>query len=492
MKKRFYVGLVFLISIFSLPFTVKADNPNFSLVCYDSSGKVANNLSVKDVITCNVKVDSLEENINVLEGKYSYSDNLELVEVLENSAWNLEKSNNSFKYTYKNNDIDKINIAVLKFRVKKDDGNAIEVKLNNLLVKNDNKEYSDSASFSTEIKSCVNGLASLSVEDATISPKFSSNTLNYTVKVSEPTIKINATTLCNTSSLSGTGEKELEEGENTIKVIVTAEDGSKKIYNLVVTYEPKKSDVATLDELKIKEKDINFKKDTFEYDIDIENQTDKLTITYKATSSKAKVEVKGNEDLKEGENTIKVIVTAEDGSKKEYVITANIAKIDKSILEDLIIKDDKGNDIKLAPTFKGKTKNYTIMVTNKVTTLDIEATCKDDECKLDGVGKVSIKDKNKIEIKVTHGENETVYTINIRREVTGTKEKKSSSLWLIILIIIIFLIFTGIGTYFIMKKKKSPKIKKVKTPEVDLHEDIIDNEPYLEDPDTIIKETHNE
>ena len=404
MKKRFYVGLVFLISIFSLPFTVKADNPNFSLVCYDSSGKVANNLSVKDVITCNVKVDSLEENINVLEGKYSYSDNLELVEVLENSAWNLEKSNNSFKYTYKNNDIDKINIAVLKFRVKKDDGNAIEVKLNNLLVKNDNKEYSDSASFSTEIKSCVNGLASLSVEDATISPKFSSNTLNYTVKVSEPTIKINATTLCNTSSLSGTGEKELEEGENTIKVIVTAEDGS----------------------------------------------------------------------------------------KKEYVITANIAKIDKSILEDLIIKDDKGNDIKLAPTFKGKTKNYTIMVTNKVTTLDIEATCKDDECKLDGVGKVSIKDKNKIEIKVTHGENETVYTINIRREVTGTKEKKSSSLWLIILIIIIFLIFTGIGTYFIMKKKKSPKIKKVKTPEVDLHEDIIDNEPYLEDPDTIIKETHNE
>ena len=41
---------------------------------------------------------------------------------------------------------------------------------------------------------------------------------------------------------------------------------------------------------------------------------------HKQKAGKAKVEIKGNEDLQDGENTITIIVTAENGSEKEYKI----------------------------------------------------------------------------------------------------------------------------------------------------------------------------
>lgn len=85
-------------------------------------------------------------------------------------------------------------------------------------------------------KSTDNTLASLSVEGYEISPAFNKDTLDYSVTVPEGTksinIKSNATSKY--ASITGNGTKELVEGINNLSIVVKAESGTERIYNLVV------------------------------------------------------------------------------------------------------------------------------------------------------------------------------------------------------------------------------------------------------------------
>ena len=61
----------------------------------------------------------------------------------------------------------------------------------------------------------------------------------------------------------------------------------------------------------------------------------KLNITAKPENEKSKIEIMGNENLKEGDNFIKVIVTAEDGKTiKTYKINAYISLKDVQIKQE--------------------------------------------------------------------------------------------------------------------------------------------------------------
>lgn len=90
-----------------------------------------------------------------------------------------------------------------------------------------------------KISSSVNNLKSLSVDGASLNPKFESGTTSYNVTVPKGTNKINikAEVEDNKSSLSGTGEKNVTEGMNKFDVVVTAESGAQKTYTLNVEVE---------------------------------------------------------------------------------------------------------------------------------------------------------------------------------------------------------------------------------------------------------------
>ena len=77
-----------------------------------------------------------------------------------------------------------------------------------------------------------------------------------------------------------------------------------------------KSDNSSLSVLQIAEGAITpeFNSGTLEYQINVPNETTKLTITATPADSKAIVKIAGNEELVVGENAIEVIVTAENGS----------------------------------------------------------------------------------------------------------------------------------------------------------------------------------
>lgn len=82
-----------------------------------------------------------------------------------------------------------------------------------------------------------NNLTSLEIEGFKLDNEFKKDTLEYTVSVPNDTkkIKINASKEDNKASISGTGEFDVNEGENEFSIKVTAENGNEKVYKIKVT-----------------------------------------------------------------------------------------------------------------------------------------------------------------------------------------------------------------------------------------------------------------
>lgn len=97
-----------------------------------------------------------------------------------------------------------------------------------------------------------NNLKSLSIDGLKLSPSFSKNTTSYTAEANANTTKINinAKTEDSDARVSGTGSKDVVEGDNKFDITVTAENGSKKTYTIVVkVIDPNPIEV-TIDEVK--------------------------------------------------------------------------------------------------------------------------------------------------------------------------------------------------------------------------------------------------
>ncbi|GHT38853.1 hypothetical protein AGMMS49965_03370 [Bacteroidia bacterium] len=82
-------------------------------------------------------------------------------------------------------------------------------------------------------------LSSLTVNWGRLTPNFNSATTAYTVSVGNSTtsIKLTATAVHDVASVAGDGAKSLNVGTNTFSVVVTAEDGTTKVYTLTVNRE---------------------------------------------------------------------------------------------------------------------------------------------------------------------------------------------------------------------------------------------------------------
>jgi hypothetical protein len=119
-------------------------------------------------------------------------------------------------------------------------------------------------------------------------------------------------------------------GENTVNVIVTAEDGTQKTYVITVTRARELNHGATLESLTVIAGD-----DTHDYDMstgidkvsfDVAYDITNIKIIAKASDSNALVSGDGKQSLVVGKNTFCVTVVAEDGeTTQEYEIVVNRA-----------------------------------------------------------------------------------------------------------------------------------------------------------------------
>lgn len=170
-------------------------------------------------------------------------------------------------------------------------------------------------------------LQALRLDMAGMSPAFDKNVTEYylTVPNEVRNIEVLAVSSNPKATIEITGNTKLKEGLNTIKVQVTSEDKKeKKTYTIQVTKTANLLLANTnLEILAIENVLLSppFDANETNYTADIAKGINELNVFAVPENEKATVQISGEKNLKEGNNTVTVIVTAANGfSKKKYQI----------------------------------------------------------------------------------------------------------------------------------------------------------------------------
>ena len=200
-----------------------------------------------------------------------------------------------------------------------------------------------------------------------------------------------------------------------------------------------KSDNSSLSVLQIAEGAITpeFNSGTLEYQINVPNETTKLTITATPADSKAIVKIAGNEELVVGENAIEVIVTAENGSTTVYKINAVRAEAVLNLQAlNVFYINENGEKIPLtlSPIFEPTIYEYTLEnITHQIENLIIEGTATRENAEIQITGNEGLKEgENTVQIKVivkdeSGLEEVKTYTIKLNKEAAPVETPVS--LW---------------------------------------------------------------
>jgi len=191
---------------------------------------------------------------------------------------------------------------------------------------------------------------------------FSENKTSYDVTVPNNVtqVEIYATKKDSKASLTGTGIKKLQEGQNTANVIVTAEDGTTKTYTINIkrlSKNEKQDTTGNLDaksssnskDLELSNLDIegvnlepSFESSTYKYEISIKGEQSNLDIKASTNNTNDKVEIIGNENLQNGQNIITILVT---NSKSDEVATYQIY-VNKNVIDSNTVDNEFGKTVK--------------------------------------------------------------------------------------------------------------------------------------------------
>lgn len=181
-----------------------------------------------------------------------------------------------------------------------------------------------------EVKSTNNYLKNLEVIGYELTPEFDKQTINYEItnEVDEDYIEINAQLDDEKATISGTGKIALNSGENNLKIEVTSERGTVRTYFIKVV--KKVQENLRLTSLKLKANEMEFmlepefNAETFEYYCNIENEISKVDIDANSSDKNAKIEIEGNENLKQGMNQILISISFNNEKKVVYRVNVYI------------------------------------------------------------------------------------------------------------------------------------------------------------------------
>ena len=188
------------------------------------------------------------------------------------------------------------------------------------------------------VKSSNNYLSSITLNAGNLSPEFYRETFEYTVEnlpedITE--LEINATAEDERAHINGLGVVSLNPGENRIQIEVTAENENVREYVLIVN---RKQDLVesdlrltTLEISQINKNgefstlEIPFDKETFEYDVEVDNDIVDLDVNPTVEREGIIVETTGEKNLKDGENIVSITLTAQNDEniQTSYVVKVN-------------------------------------------------------------------------------------------------------------------------------------------------------------------------
>lgn len=226
MKKLSKFLLSLLIVCIFIP-NLKAASATFKTTSSKSTVVVGNTFNVTVKVSSSSTLGSWEYTISydssvvqLVSGKKSVAD-----------PGNGSQKSQSYSYTFKAIKSGKANISVKSYAAYGWDEKALSCSVSGTTVKVITKAELE-ASYSKD-----NNLKSLSVDGADISPTFSKDVTDYKAEFGANTtsIVIKATSNDSKAHVSGTGTFEVTEGDNKFQIVVTAENGSTKTYNLIAS-----------------------------------------------------------------------------------------------------------------------------------------------------------------------------------------------------------------------------------------------------------------
>lgn len=256
-----------------------------------------------------------------------------------------------------------------------------------------------------------NTLNDLKVNATTIEG-FAKDKLNYYINTEASSIKIDATKNSQTSSVTGTGTKTVNYGENNYDIVVTSESGTKRIYRITVTRVDNRDKTNTLEKLEVVGYKLSptFSKLTTTYTLNVKNNITSIKINATPTSNKSTFE-KGfgprTENLNYGKNTLYIKVKSENEKVKTYTLIVNREDIRNSNnnLKKLEISTGKIN-------FNKDTTVYAIITDKNEITINAEA--EHEKAIVTGNKKYNLQEGlNEIVVSVK-AENETIKTYTIK------------------------------------------------------------------------------
>ena len=227
MKKIIYILFTLLIA---LPISVKAATANIKVSSSGSTAVVGSTITVNVTVSSSTPLGAWQFLVNY---NTSY---LKLVSGDVNVADYVENNKTKSK-TY-----------TLKFKALK--SGTAQVSIGSYMVYDYDENLMSGNTTKANIKimtqeeleatySKDNNLKSLTIDGYTLNPVFDKDNLEYNVSVPSDVVKINisATASDSKSTVSGTGEKEVNEGTNQFSIIVRAQNGAEKTYVLNVEVE---------------------------------------------------------------------------------------------------------------------------------------------------------------------------------------------------------------------------------------------------------------
>lgn len=167
-------------------------------------------------------------------------------------------------------------------------------------------------------KDSNNYLRELTLEDVDFT--FSRDVETYNIRVSEDTknIKVRAIAESDKATVKISNNENIN-SNLPIEVMVTAEDGSLRIYKINISFEDVLDDNNRLAKLEVSGYNLSFDSNTYDYKLKIKKKVKSLDILVETLSETATYEIKNNENLKNN-SQITITVTAENGDELNYNI----------------------------------------------------------------------------------------------------------------------------------------------------------------------------
>ena len=287
---------------------VKMNNNKFALTSMDEipSGSTILTLEVKGLKECSTKISFSECKVTSTESVNS------LAQIVSGKISVSKPQETTTKAPQQNNN-------------NNNTGTSTNTSTNN----NPKRTTTSTKPVSTKAGSGNNNLSELSVDGYSI--QFNKNTTEYSITVPETveSVKVNAKTEDKKANAKISGNTQLVNGDNVVKVLVEAENGSLKTYIIYVFREGevkgdevKKSEDNSLSSITsdIGTLSPKFSKDVYKYILYLPYENDKIALSAIPSDSKATVETDKIEELTVGANVFNIKVTAENGNEALYSV----------------------------------------------------------------------------------------------------------------------------------------------------------------------------